>query len=64
MFLNKSQVADLIGVSTRTIDQWRAEDKIPFVTLPSGRCRFNKETILRWLSAGSPRPRSAHVVEG
>lgn len=53
--LTKKDVAALLRVSPRTVDNWCRDRRIPFITLPGGK-RFNPhdiETFLRKRSFGS-----------
>ena len=49
--LNQTEVADLLGVSRRTIYEWRKKNFGPhFVKLPSGRKVTTRENCFRFLA--------------
>jgi excisionase family DNA binding protein len=51
MLLNKTQLAALLGVSRRTVDRMVAAGTAPPMTmLPSGRRRWRKGDVRRWLA--------------
>lgn len=55
--LTKKQVAALLGVTARTIDNWCRAGILPFIALPAGK-RFRRsdlEAFLRDRSFGSHR---------
>lgn len=60
--LTKSELADFLGVSERTIERWIVERTIPFVVLPhkGSRCRirFLRSTIILWLKKNERRASS------
>ena len=47
VYLNSKQVAKLFRVSTRTLQTWRTEGLIPFLTLPKGQIRYDAKVILK-----------------
>ena len=48
--LTKQEVALLLHVSVRTLDRWRQHGiGPPSVALPSGRRRWQREVVMRWL---------------
>ena len=48
--LNKTQLAELLGVSRRTVDRMVERGEAPpMVTLPSGRRRWRKGAVRAWL---------------
>jgi excisionase family DNA binding protein len=50
MLLNKTQLAELLGVSRRTVDRMVERGEAPpMVTLPSGRRRWRKGAVRAWL---------------
>jgi excisionase family DNA binding protein len=60
VLLNKTQLAELLGVSRRTVDRMVAAGTAPPVTLlPSGRRRWRKGDVRQWLAehrAPEPEP--------
>jgi excisionase family DNA binding protein len=44
-FLSKQQLALVVGVSPRTIDNWIAQKRIPFIKLSARLIRFNLERV-------------------
>jgi excisionase family DNA binding protein len=47
--LSKQQAAALLGVSVRSIDNYRQSGNLPFHRLPGSRVvRFDKEELERW----------------
>lgn len=55
--LTKRQLAALLQVSTRTIDRWLSERRLPdnLRVEISGTVRFRSNVAEHWLSAGCPR---------
>ena len=51
--LTKSELAEFLDVSERTIERWVQERTIPFIVLPQrgsrSNIRFLKSTIVSWL---------------
>ena len=45
----RKEVAELLGLSERTIDNYRKKHDLPFVELPSGSIRFKEDDVLKWL---------------
>lgn len=60
-FVDKRQVAVMLGVSPRTIDRWVDESKIPYVRLPRrGRrtqVRFKLSSLEKWLNRKEIKPK-------
>jgi excisionase family DNA binding protein len=58
--LDKKQLAQLLGISERTIERWVIERRIPYVPLPQrgsrSEVRFLKSTILSWLKKTEVKP--------
>ncbi len=51
MLLTKTQLAELLGVSPRTVDRMVAAGTAPPMTLlPNGRRRWRRGDVRRWLS--------------
>jgi excisionase family DNA binding protein len=48
--LSKRQVALAIGVSLRTIDNWMAQKRIPFIRLSARLVRFNLDRVIAALA--------------
>jgi len=48
--LSKKELAVAIGVSTRTIDNWIAQKRIPFLRLSARLIRFNLERVMAALA--------------
>jgi excisionase family DNA binding protein len=44
-FLSKQQLALVVGVSPRTIDNWMAQKRIPFIRLSARLIKFNLERV-------------------
>jgi len=55
--LTKPQLAKLLQVSTRTIDRWQAEDRLPdgLRVEISGTVRFRQDIAADWVAAGCPQ---------
>ena len=51
--LTKSELAEFLNVSERTVERWIEERTVPFVVLPQrgsrSNIRFLKSTIIQWL---------------
>ena len=60
-FLSKQELALVIGVSPRTIDNWIAQKRIPFIRLSARLIKFNLERVKAALAryeikeVGAPR---------
>lgn len=58
--LNSQEVADLLGVSKRTLEKWVQEKRIPFVKLgTAGRgslLRFRLDSLNAWIAAQEVKP--------
>ena len=67
--LTKPQLAKMLQVSTRTIDRWLAENRLPddLRVEISGTVRFRQDIAADWVAAGCPRSdcdlRDARQVE-
>ena len=54
-------VAELLGVSPRTIKRWISMGMIPHTRLPGGRLiRFDADRVRRWFLDGCRRPQASH----
>ena len=55
--LTKPQLAKMLQVSTRTIDRWLAEDRLPddLRVEISGTVRFRHDIAAEWVAAGCPQ---------
>jgi len=47
--LTPNEVADILRVSRRKINQLVAEGQIPCVRIGKRRIRFNRETVMKWV---------------
>ncbi len=58
--MTKEQLAELLHVSKRTVEQWVEEGRVPFIRLPrrGAKCnvRFMRANILRWLRRNEQKP--------
>ncbi|PJA40261.1 hypothetical protein CO178_02475, partial [candidate division WWE3 bacterium CG_4_9_14_3_um_filter_34_6] len=52
-----TQVADILGVSLRTLYRYMEDNKIQSMRTASGRHRFTKDHILDFLNAGETQPK-------
>lgn len=48
MLLNKKQAAEILGISVRLLDDYRAKFDLPTLKLGGGVCRFYREELLDW----------------
>jgi excisionase family DNA binding protein len=46
--LTPDEVAEILRVSRRRINQLVAADELPFVRIGKRRIRFNREAVMRW----------------
>lgn len=56
--LTERQIAEQLQVSIRTLQRWRKQRTIPFVTMPGGIIRYNPDVVAKWLQNGCPKPRA------
>jgi excisionase family DNA binding protein len=50
--LNKVQLADVLGVSARTIDRWVTDGEAPpYLRLPRNRLRWKWSDVVAWMEA-------------
>ncbi len=65
--LTKSELAEFLNVSERSIERWIVERTIPFILLPQrgSRCniRFLKSTIIMWLKKNERRASNRLLME-
>lgn len=62
--LTPSQVADRIGVSTRTLARWRARNEgPPFITLSDRTARYPSDGFERWLASRPQQGGTSGLVE-
>ena len=54
MFMNKCQLAKMLGVSERTIDLWRSTEGLPSFQVGHV-IRFEVEAVLAWVRARSAK---------
>jgi excisionase family DNA binding protein len=54
--LTKSQVADFLQVSKRSIDYWVVTGLIPYSRIGKRGVRFKKSRLLKWLDEVEGRP--------
>ncbi|QQR39465.1 helix-turn-helix transcriptional regulator [Devosia rhizoryzae] len=54
------EVAELLGISIRTIEDWRQTGEGPRYYSPTGtrRCWYSERDILEWMAAGAKRSTS------
>jgi excisionase family DNA binding protein len=61
--LHVEAVAELLGLSVRTVHELTRKREIPFRRIPgTRRCLFVKEEVIAWVDAGGTLP--LQVVEG
>jgi excisionase family DNA binding protein len=48
--LDKLGAADLLQISTRTLDDWMRKKVVPFSKLPSGTVRFRRSQLLEFIA--------------
>lgn len=55
--LTKKQFAELLQVSTRTVDRWLSEDRLPegLRVEIAGTVRFRQDIAAAWVAAGCPQ---------
>lgn len=59
-YLNSRQVADLVGVTPKTVQKWAERDGLPAIKI--GReSRFRPEDVTAWLAERATRP-GAHAT--
>ena len=44
--ISKKELAGIVGVSVRSIENWMAQKRIPFLRLSPRMCKFNAERVL------------------
>lgn len=49
-YLTKNEVAELYGVSPRTINKWMSDRVIPYSMLPGGQIRFSSRILVEWMN--------------
>ena len=58
--ITKEELAELLQVSTRTVERWVEESRIPFIRLPKrgskSNVRFLKSNVLQWLRKCENKP--------
>jgi excisionase family DNA binding protein len=58
--ITKEELAELLQVSTRTVERWVEESRIPFIRLPKrgskSNVRFLKSNVLQWLRKSESKP--------
>ena len=52
VILNIKECANLFGVSTRTVQRWTKEERLPhFQVCKKGKILFDKEKVIKWLKS-------------
>lgn len=54
MLLSRKQLAEVIGVSVRTIDRYRTIG-MPYIKLVTGTIKFDKQDVFLWLNSCDSR---------
>lgn len=59
--LKAKEVAAMLGVSTRAVQQWARDGLIPCIHLPGTKLiRFDADRVRQWYMSGCPRPQASH----
>ena len=48
-WLTKEEVAERFGVTTRTIDNWKVKNGLPYFQVGNGPCKFYPDQIDEWV---------------
>lgn len=59
--LTVKEVAERLGVTTRTIQRWQDKNLIAFIKLPQG-VRFREEHLENWLEKRTIKPAKKQAV--
>ena len=58
--ITKEELAELLQVTTRTVERWVEESRITFIRLPKrgskSNVRFLKSNVLQWLRKSENKP--------
>lgn len=61
-WMTTSEVAEMLGVTKRTIENWRSNSKgPPYVKL--GNIRYRKEDVLAWVESNIVKPNASKSKE-
>ena len=63
LLLTAAQVADLLGVSTRTLWRLRSAGSVPAPVKLGGSVRWRGGELHQWIADGCPTPCNTHAVE-
>ena len=62
--IDAAELARMLSVSKPSIWRWLSEKKIPEPIRLSSQClRWNRQTVLKWISAGCPAVEATTVKE-
>lgn len=58
--LSSAEVAELLGISNRTMEGWRVSGEGPRYFNPNGtrRCWYSERDVLEWMASGAKRSTS------
>jgi len=51
------QTATYLQISRRTLERWRDELSVPYIVLPNGRTRFQRQELDAWIETRKRSPR-------
>lgn len=55
-WLSTSEVAEMLSVTSRTVEHWRNIDKGPTYVKLGGSIKYREEDVLAWLAANIVQP--------